>query len=378
MLIAWRNKYYLIIFSLFLNVLMGCQSAQQIAGDEHKLVVDKWRALSKYAHGVLNRYNISLGTRLSVDATNEKNPFILDDFQLLHKTSALKIDLLNPSFERKIICTPECSFITEYMADSSINATLLKQYFDDIEFELFKFYGDLVLLEGAFKELEEINQALFPKYLLWLITENKSFNSLIGLTEYLNKSLSKSNFIEFINDPSKRYSLIEFDESLNPIFPFKSDYGNSDNQELSVIESNGELTNIEPEFILTEQPGWQENVEAIIESEFWPETLSSNDGVVASISSAESSWSLLKELDVSLGDQVCSFQEESQEQIQDVVDQITMSRIYLQELPDSIVKDAIPGTIFMQPLEERFSIIKQNIVFSQDAIAPCNIALLNQ
>ena len=33
--------------------------------------------------------------------------------------------------------------------------------------------------------------------------------------------------------------------------------------------------------------------------------------------------------------------EESQEKIQDVVDQITMCRIYLQELPDSIVKDTL-------------------------------------
>ena len=392
-----RVLYFFI--SLFVNFfLVSCQSPQQIAGIEHKLVVDKWNSLSKYAYGVLNRYELSIGARLSVDDSQFKKNFVLSDFKLLHQTSALQIDLLAPSFEEKIICMPQCSLITEYVADSSVNATLLKQYFDDVEFKLFKFYGDLVLLDGAFKELESLNADLFPSYLNWLIAQNASFDSLLELTDYLNEKLSKEEFVGFINDPKKLYSLIELDNTLRVDDNFSNDlsgvngelpafelsqFSSEEPQELlyiQKIQDAKELVNIESEFLLTEEADWKENIADIIESEFWPKSDVGNDGVVATITSKQVDWQQLQNFEIAIGDQICSYSENYFGFVTDVVGNKYSAYVIgkMQIEIDNVLTDAPEGAIFNRPTAGDFAIIKEPIVLNKDNVAPCDIALLNK
>lgn len=368
-----KNYHFIFYCIIVFFYLPGCQSPQRIAGSDHKLVVDKWNALSQYAHGVLNQYDISLGTRLSVNENNGIQAFHLSDFKFLRKTSALQIDLLAPSFNHKIICTPECSFLNEYIDDYLINATLLKQYFDEVEFELFKFYGDIVLLEGILKTLEEIDENLFAQYLRWLIAQNKGFNSLNEFTDYLNEKLSEDEFFNFINDPIKMYSLIELDKSLDVISPFENDISNRENSFIAK-----ELLDIEPEFMFTKPNDLQEIPSVALESELWTSIEIGADGLISVFNSNDIDWQSLKGVEILIGEQVCSYEENYFGFVTEIVGRKFLVFIVgqMKEKSDSILKSAMNGAIFSQTEEQYFSMVKQNITFMRDEIAPCNVAYL--
>lgn len=373
--------FYIALITCFL--LASCQSNQQIAGSQHKLVVDKWRALSQYAYGVLNRYEISFGARLSVNKNDVEHPLELGEFTLLHKTSASQIDLLAPSFEKKLLCDPQCSLITEYVTNSAVNSTKLTQQFDKDEFKLFKFYGDLVLLEETFSSLEQLDSHLFPQYLHWLILQNARFDSLIELSDYLNVNLSEQAFTEFINDPSKVYSLLELDKSFDLITPES--------------QKNNELVNLEPEAALIVDENWQdiseideafafetlvfdENyTETDYLAEKWPESAVRDDGIVATLISKTLDWGQLKTIDIEIGDQVCSFNENYFGFVTDVTGQEYSTYVIgeMQTENDNVLTNLPSGSAFTQPNEIKFKVIKASMVLNDNNIAPCKIALLN-
>ncbi|MGJ8691248.1 MAG: hypothetical protein ACSHW0_02060 [Thalassotalea sp.] len=374
------------IFTICTSLLFSCQSPQQIAGSDHKLVVDKWKALSLYADGVLNQYDIALGARLTVDKSSE-HQFILKDFALLKKASAEHINLLSPSFEDKIICTPECSLLTEYTSNSEVNATLLKQYFDDYEFQLFKFYGQLSLLDDSLAELETIDKKLLPYYLTWLIEKNNHFDKLIDLSDFLTEMLSTEQYLSYINDPKKQYSMLAAEQPQEITRWQTLDDGQEITElvapeliapELSHIQDDFvamELDNIELDSQAKEQSTWQTAAIAQ-EVTFWQQE-GTGDGVNISISSEVVDWQILQQLDVSIGDKVCSFNGNYFGIVTEVLG--TKFSVYvvgqLQVEIDNILSSAPDGAIFKQSGLVRLYPVQAVRDFSQDQIAPCQVEL---
>ena len=76
-----------IIYSLgilLLCLLTACQSSLQLAGSQHKLVVDKWGELSAYADGTLQEFDIAIAGQLLLEGQS-KDKFVLRNFHLTNK-----------------------------------------------------------------------------------------------------------------------------------------------------------------------------------------------------------------------------------------------------------------------------------------------------
>jgi len=183
---------------------VGCESTLDIAGGEHKTVTDKWRALSTYAESNIENYGVTITARLAVDANNN---FKLTHFKISNQPSKQDINLLAPNFEDKYICSPVCYQLLEYVNFTGKNGTtLLTNYFDRHEFELFKFYGDVQLLNKEIAKLARHDQQLFKSYLISLAHQGTSFEVAKEFTQFLTSTLTLPTLENFANNPEEVFS----------------------------------------------------------------------------------------------------------------------------------------------------------------------------
>ncbi len=193
-------KFTIICLSLLAGV--GCQSIIKIAGTEdHKTVYEKWRELVSYAESDLADYGIKIIAQLKVKTLNSKEEFYLSNIKLSSSSNALNIDLLSPQFETKLVCDPVCYQLTEYVRtrdEDKDGYTLLTAFFDKHEYELFDFYAKTMVLNKKIATLEAMNSVLLSSYFLFLLEEEKIFESLDEFSPYLENSLSELAYQDYI------------------------------------------------------------------------------------------------------------------------------------------------------------------------------------
>ena|GEM_PF-4220972 len=294
----------------FLLVLTGCQSTLDVAGEEHKTVTDKWKELSKYAESNIEDYGITINARLAISADQK---FKLTHFKLSSRQSRQDINLLSPNFEHKYICSPKCYQLIEYFNLSGEDGTtLLTNYFDRHEFELFKFYGDIQLLNKQLAKLAVHDQRLLKSYLTSLAYQRISFESANDFILFLTTSLTVSALESFSENPEDLFSnFLKNYQSVNG-GQWTGDRTEHDdwtsvskeqNEWTGIIMENNEWTNITDEQkkwaittdeqdkwtgVSQEQSAWADVSE---EQSEWTEVNKEHNGWTASSELPEKTWS---------------------------------------------------------------------------------------
>ncbi len=195
-----QPRFFLLIIFF---IMAGCQTKLDMAGQEHKLVSDKWYALAQYADSKISHYGISVSARMSIEAGENGYVFKLSSFQFTDSVSNQEIDLLNPSFENKYLCNPECFQLLEFVElEQKSGATLLTDFFTAHEFELFQLYADLVILSDQIDSLVKLDTTLFTSYLKGLALNKKQFETTQSFSLFLEQALTQEAIIDFINTKS--------------------------------------------------------------------------------------------------------------------------------------------------------------------------------
>lgn len=189
--------------------LCSCQSSLQKLGQKHKTSLEKWHELAKFSESEISSFNINLLATFSVNNQSE-NLYELDNFRLSASEGFFDINLLKPSIANKFVCQPACKQLSELIIfDGKNRGVLSNLYFNQKEFDLFKFYGDLYLLNKNIDFLNQYPKPLINKYMLFLANQNQRFSNVNDFLSYLKLVLNKKAFSAFVNDPSKRFDAID-------------------------------------------------------------------------------------------------------------------------------------------------------------------------
>jgi len=202
--------YYLknIFLTCVLFSLCSCQSNLQIVGDKHKTSIEKWHELAKFSESDLNSFKVKLVASFSLN-DESSNLYQLNNFRISVTESSFDINLLHPSIEQKYLCDPVCKQLAELIISESDEAGVLSDfYFDQSEFDLFKFYGDLYLLNNNVSHFNKYSPLLVDEYLLFLAQQNQLFSNINDFMVYLKEALNKEAFYAFINNPHNRFKTL--------------------------------------------------------------------------------------------------------------------------------------------------------------------------
>ncbi|MFT5852082.1 MAG: hypothetical protein ACI87J_002058 [Colwellia sp.] len=337
-----KHFYNIVIIAL----LFGCQTPIENAGSEHKLVGEKWSALSGYAKSHLTSFDLTISARLAITPSIGNNQFKLTDFKLSKNTNVFNIDLLMPKFEHKYICMPECMQLIEYNKKSTSDGqTALSSYFEKYEFELFKFYGDLYILN---KQIELINNkynGTLVVYLNWLNDQNYSFTSLNDFFSFLTTSLTISEIDKFISEPSRLYS------SKSMIQPSNS------------IEKDW----ISPSILTNDIPELSEEI--ILPDASWPV----NHSIV--VQNKISSFQSVKKL--SVGKVVCSFTNNYFGIVLsfDKEEAKVLVKGQAKQINDGIIAELEAGALLNEKLDYFFTPLHEEILLSKSQLFSCEIEM---
>lgn len=185
--------------------LAGCSTPVKRAGTEHEVAITKWNELARYAETALRNYPLAITAQLGFADPKDRTRFQLKNIRLSKKDNSYNINLLDPVFAHKYICTPVCDQLLEYMPLSEDSgSTLLNQYFSTHEFELFAFYGELFKLNEKIQQLKQINATEISDFLDYLIDERQHFSELASFSEYLSERLSEDHYRDFLSDPAAK------------------------------------------------------------------------------------------------------------------------------------------------------------------------------
>jgi hypothetical protein len=267
-------KYSMLLASIF--VLLSCQTPLKIAGSEHKLVAAKWYALSAYAESEIVDYGVTVSARFNVIREDDKEIFKIEGIKFSPYANERQLDLLNPFFEQKYICLPQCYQLLEYVNfNGKTSGSMLANFFEQHEFELFQFYGDLVVLSDKLKQLSNNNPTFIRSYLRFLAESNQEFDSTKSFIQFLEEALSENAIQQFVDNPGlgisdylrkyqisadSRWSVHDISEAIESVTELKSP------------ESEG----LFPEQLWTEQEGlsserlWTES-EGLFPEQLWTE-----------------------------------------------------------------------------------------------------------
>lgn len=194
--------FRVILLLAAMQVFFSCQTPLKIAGSEHKLVAAKWYALSTYAESEIVDYGVTVSARFNVIRENDKEIFRIEGIKFSPYANERQLDLLNPFFEQKYICLPQCYQLLEYVNFyGQTSGTMLANFFDQHEFELFQFYGDLVVLSDKLKKLSNKNPTFIRSYLRFLADNNQEFDSTKSFIQFLEKALSENAIQQFVDNP---------------------------------------------------------------------------------------------------------------------------------------------------------------------------------
>lgn len=186
------------LLGIFMSVLIGCQSQLAKTGQSHKLAVDKWQALANYATSELVNHDVTITARLQLTQKGMNVGHNLVDIKLSTVEHMDEINMLSPQFLMKYACHSQCALLAEYVpAPFMLEHSLLINYFSDYEFELFKFYADIMLLNERINHLAELNPELVTIYLKAIVNRNIDFNSLSEFSAFLESMLSTDKIAMF-------------------------------------------------------------------------------------------------------------------------------------------------------------------------------------
>jgi hypothetical protein len=337
-------KKNLLILVLALSSLSGCQSQLDIAGQDHALVVKKWQELAKYTDkSTFNNPFIIVG-KLAVDRQSEDHKFVLTDIHFTQEETHFELNLIRPSFENKYICMPVCLQLTEYFSNNQDNTTMLYRYFEQQEFELFKFYGDVVLQNDSINELLAFSPVAATQYINWLIRKEQKFQDLVSLTAFLKVALTKENIILFLNTPDDFYMDL--------------------------------LTNSQN--MLDESNVWNLN-DVTADTDNWTNTPTEDEAFLTLNRLGQElrvqNWLEIKDNALAIGDQVCSFEKNEFGVVTEIIGNKVQVRLVgkLIKLIDGSQASTRPGDIYNREIQHNFTSISSDEVYQASAIALCEI-----
>lgn len=328
-------KQSLILCFLTVN-LFACQSGLQIVGQEHALVVKKWQELAQYIDKSTTNNPFTIVGRLSVDTQAEIQTFILTDIHLTQQETKFELNLIRPTFQNKYICIPTCLQLTEYFSDSQKNSTMLNRYFEQHEFELFKFYAFLVLQDDNISALYELSPIVATQYFNWLMQEEQKFNDLASISQFLSLALTQQSMLDFLNDPDKFY-------------------GNLLAKSQNVLRGRRLSDGISP-------PTEDEVLNTL--NAFRKQDRLQN-------------WLNIKDYPLEIGDQVCSYTQNEFGTVNGIIGNQVQVRIVgkLMKFVDGMEVSADSGDIYDKQLGQLFIPINRVEIYKADSIALCQLDL---
>lgn len=400
----------LVLFNSFL--LLSCQSALDVAGNTHQSVEAKWRALSAYAESKLLKYGVTVKADLIVERQKNQAMFNLRNIGFSLKATRRELDLLNPSFEQKYICLPECYQLLEYTdLDGQSSGTMLSNFYLKYEFELFQFYGDLVLLSAQLEELKEYNAVLLNPYLTSLTQSKYSFESIKSFTVFLMEVLTLESYQRYIDNPDVLLTdflegyFISPDKAWNVAENAKLSFtGNSENSiinnddqifksDVSQFSNPVEINGPEKMWVPDEKnspdtmwnneevldnKGWLDNDELSIVYLTWLEQSekSAEMSIFSNLPKAdESFWLEARKLPIVLATMVCSFQENFFGKVISIGDdEVEVALIGKgKTLKQGILGNLPSGSLFSATTAISFIPLNDNVYLNKNDIAPCMI-----
>ncbi len=378
-LLSLLRKNSLLIFCIL--ILSACQSKIAIEGKKHQNAGEKWLALAQYSSSTLSQYGIKITTKLYVDKSDPNINFVLNDIKLNSKETNFTIDLLSPSFENKYICNPVCIQLVEYSKFSNKDSgTLLSKYFSKHEFELFKFYSDLFILEDKLKSLVSINNQLLDDYLLWLSRNNKPMRTLSGFIKFYSSKLTKNSFEDFIKNPNKHAYVISevFTEQLDK--RSKGLFTAEDQQWTDKPFNSPEKSWLNKPFESPEatwvNSQYSDKIQTISPDDLWITKITTSQ-VDPSLSKTGNNtlWLELKKLSLEPGDIACTYEGN----YFGVVDSISSQQVTItvrgqsKKVADGVIFDADSGELFKSNSIVSFIPKNENKTFSIHDVTRCFI-----
>jgi len=376
------NHFYkkVILFFCVLT-LTACQSKMAIDGKKHQTAGEKWVALAQYSSSTLDQYGIKITTSLSVDERDSAINFILGDIRLSNKETNFTINLLAPSFENKYICTPICVQLVEYSKFSdNDSSTLLSKYFSKHEFELFKFYSDLFILEDQLKLLAQINNELLDDYLLWLSRNNISMKTFSEFTQFFSNKLTEKSFESYIREPNRQGDVAPnmFTENLDKKSQglFVTEEQHWSNKKFNSPEDDwSDKPFNSPEAIWLKKEGNNE-IKYLSPDDLW--TIKTNllqEKLSLTKANKHNLWLELKKIPLKTGDVACTFQDN----YFGVVDSISSQQVTIairgqsKKITDGVIFDVDSGELFKSNSIVSFIPKNESIVFSIHDVTRCFI-----
>jgi hypothetical protein len=368
-------------------LIASCQTPIESAGSDHRIVTEKWYELSKYAESQLKNHDVTITAKLAINKLGE---YKLSDIRLNTKETPFNIDLLAPNFNSKYICSPMCVQLVEYTNSSDVSGyTLLTSYFDQHEYQLYKFYGEIMLLNNQIKQLELINPNLFSDYLNVISKQEKSFNIPSKFIEYLRTSLSPQSFLKYLDSPiDPMISEVSFQEKET------ADWKNETNEEAPwlasqrVIKNNstGQSTlsnnNITPDSLWKLQ-NLTEKDEYLTPNSLWlTKTLTEDEKInIASIKVTNSQfnvksgnvWEDIRYIKIKKNDTVCSYAESMFGQVVQIQENIIKVLVIGQakKSTDNIISNVPKGFLFKLEQNINFAPLYGYKDFQRSNIALC-------
>jgi hypothetical protein len=364
----------------------GCQSTLDVAGGEHKVVTEKWMELSKYAESNIESFGVTITAQLEISIDNK---FKLNNFKINTLSTKQDINLLAPNFDNKYICSPMCYQLIEYVNFSGENgATLLTNYFDRHEFELFKFYGDIQLLNKQLVKLAQHDELLLKNYLTLLAYQGASFESAKELIQFLTTALTKKALESFAENPDDLFSLML--KSYKVIYKVQG-MGSSNEQDEWTTDVSIEQN--EWADVTREQDEWTISTEILeiamlSESNLQPEALWLNEAPIQKKSTEGNetnnnitpdadlySWQAAKALPILVGNNVCSYKESYFGVVEAIsFDKITVNILgQAKIINEGIVYPANEGELFTMNENLYFSPLTEKKFFKKSDVASCSL-----
>lgn len=349
-------------------ILSACQTHQEKIATQHFESIQKWKALAKYARNSLDEYGIIVTTQPSLS----QGRFVLTNFAFSKSESLTKINLLNPRFEHKYICSPICSQLNEYVAISEARGnTLLNEYFKHHEIDLFHLYGDLFHLNKRLENLKALNSEGLNAFLNYTAQQGLSFSSPKSFSKFLQRQLSDDAYTRFLERPESADQHIQASNTEAHWYIQHQRYdGNLELAKWDAAEASA-----------TENSHWVQTSE---DDRFWAtgttthehhwETLKTRS-VVHADATIQASWREAALREVSVNDSVCSFQDN----LFGVVDTIdkNFATVLLggqaKLVSDGVILDVKAGALFSGDQELSFLPLDRYQTLKLSEIVVCDI-----
>jgi hypothetical protein len=324
--------------------LLGCQSTLNTAGQDHALVVKKWQQLAQYIDDSTTNNPFTIVGKLTVDTESDKQKFILSNIHLSQQETMFELNLIRPTFENKYICLPICLQLTEYFSTSKENSTMLNIYFEQHEFELFKFYGDVVLQNDSINTLYEFSPVAATRYFNWLILKGQKFSDLASISQFLTSALTQDSLIAFLNDPDKFYAslLAQSKDTINTLNVWSTD----------------------------DEQGPMENWTSMPTAD---ETLYIKNGLSQDL--RLQNWLKIKDKPLAIGDQVCNYSQNEFGTVNGIMGNQVQVRLVgkLIKFEDGMPVSTLSGDIYNLKSHQLFAPINRVESYKADVIAPCDL-----